>query len=72
MVPANYSEGRVQDFAFFNILGGEKNHDKTSILNKCLHLEWNEVALSFWKREGKSTGSSQFHQVLEHPLFNEV
>jgi hypothetical protein len=39
MVPAEYSGGRTQDFAFFNILGGEKTYEKTAIVhNKCCIL----------------------------------
>jgi hypothetical protein len=37
-VPANYNNGRTRDYAFFNILGGEKDYEKTLILNKCCIL----------------------------------
>ena len=38
MEPANYCQGKKQDFAFFNLVGGPKSADKTIILNKCLTL----------------------------------
>ena len=37
-LPANYCQGKKEDFAFFNILGGEKTESKSFILNKCLIL----------------------------------
>jgi hypothetical protein len=36
--PADYCDGRKEDFAFFNVLGGEKTYGKTLILNKCCIL----------------------------------
>jgi len=37
-VPAKYCDGREDDYRFYNVLGGEKTHDKYTILNKCLIL----------------------------------
>ena len=38
MVPAKYCDEREQDYRFYNIIGGEKTHDKYTILNKVLTL----------------------------------
>jgi hypothetical protein len=35
-VPSDYSGRRTEDFSFYNIVGGPKNHDKHFLLNKCL------------------------------------
>ena len=38
MVPAKYCDGRQVDYRFYNIVGGEKTHEKRVIMNKCLIL----------------------------------
>ena len=64
MEPADYCQGKKQDFAFFNLVGGPKSADKTIILNKCLaHPLRHEVALFEWQGKRYTTCSSKLHQV---------
>jgi len=38
LVPAKHCDGRERDYRLYNVLSGERNHDKHTILNKCLVL----------------------------------
>ena len=70
MVTAEYSGGRTQDYAFFNILGGEKNPDKTSILNKCCILCGMKWLCLTGKAKGQTLAPISFTKYMS-TVFNE-
>jgi len=61
-VPAKCCDSREDDYRFYNVLGGEKTHDKYTILNKCLILfGMKAVALS-----GERKGSVLEPKAFQH------
>jgi hypothetical protein len=70
MVPADYAEGRTHDYAFFNVLGGEKNLDKTAILNKCCILCGMKWLCLSGKTKGQTLAPISFTKYMS-TIFNE-
>jgi hypothetical protein len=70
MEPAEYSGGRIQDYAFFNMLGGEKTPAKTAILNKCCILCGMKWLCLTGKGKGKTLAPVSFTKYMS-TIFNE-
>jgi len=67
MVPAKYCDGRQVDYRFYNIVGGEKTHEKRVIMNKCLVLFGMKAVALSGDRKGQVlelTGFQYYTKIL--------
>ena len=64
-VPSNYSCGTKEDYAFYNILGGEKNDIKKYILNQCLVLCCMKWVILKGAKKGKPYQPSTFDKMMQ-------
>lgn len=70
IVPAAYSGYRTQDYAFFNILGGDKTYEKTLILDKCCILCGMKWLCLTGKTKGQPLAPVSFTKYMS-TIFNE-
>ena len=70
VVASDSTGGRTNDYAFFNILGGEKTYEKTIILNKCCILCGMKWLCLTGKNKGTPLAPISFTKYMS-TVFNE-
>jgi hypothetical protein len=65
IVPMNHDNGASEDYAFYNIVGGEKTHNKHSIMNSCLMLMTVKWKVEAGKDAGNPLQPSSFAQYMK-------